>query len=143
MNKGCLFLLLVLLSSTFCAARDDRGYCPSSSGISKEARAGLNPTPNQTPPEAGATFAGTVFVLLIINEKGYVCSAQVIQGFDKQANKRAVETTRQWRFNPSKKNGNPVAVEMRVEISFWRNAKGELIFASPTKPKNESQMTAN
>jgi TonB family protein len=134
MNNGCLSLLLLLLSSTFCAARDDKGLCPSPSRISKEARLGLNPTQNQTPPEAGATYAGTVFLLLTINDKGYVCSAQLVQGFDKEADKRAVEAARQWRFNPSKKNGHPVTVEVRVEISFWRNAKGELIFGSGEKP---------
>ena len=135
MNKGCLFLLLLLLSSTFSAARDDKGLCPSPSRISKEARAGLNPTPNQTPPEAGAKFAGSVFVLLIISDTGYVCSAQLIQGFDKEADKRALEGTRKWRFDPSTKNGHPVAVEVRVEVSFWRNAKGELISDVAKKPK--------
>lgn len=135
MNKRSLFLLLLLLSSTFCAARDDKGFCPAPSRISKEARADLNPTPNQIPPEAGAKFAGTVFLLLIISDKGYVCSAQVIQGFDKEADKRAVEGTRQWRFDPSKKNGHPVAVEVRIEVSFWRNANGELISDIGEKPK--------
>src|SRR5579864_712797 len=135
MNKGCLFLLLFLLSSTFCAALDDKGHCPSPIGISKEARANLNPRPTQNPPEAGAKFAGTVFVLLTISDTGYVCSAQLIQGFDKEADKRALEGTRKWRFNPSKKNGHPVAVEMRIQLSFWRNANGELISDVAERPK--------
>jgi TonB family protein len=134
MNKGFLLLLLFLLSSTFCTARDDKGRCPPPSGISKEARANLNPAPNQTPPEAGAKFAGTVFVLLTISDTGYVCNAQLIQGFDKEGDKRALEGTRKWRFNPSKKDGHPVAVELRVELSFWRNANGELVLAAPSQP---------
>lgn len=132
MNERCLFLLL-LLSSAFCAARDDKGFCPSPYGLSKEAQANLHPTPNQTPPETGAKFAGAVFVLLTISNKGYVCGARLVQGFDKEADKRAVEETRHWRFDPSKKDGHPVAVEMVIELSFWRNANGELILAPPVK----------
>jgi TonB family protein len=133
MKKGCLFLLLFLLSSTFCVARDDKGLCPPPPPISKAARAELPSTPNQPPPEADAKFAGTVSLLLVISDKGYVCSAQLIRGFDKEADTRAVQGVRQWRFDPSKKDGHPVAVEMRVEIGFWRKTNGELISASPSK----------
>jgi TonB family protein len=126
-------LVILLLSSALFGAGDDKGRCPPPHSISKEARANLNPSPNQTPPEAGAKFAGTVFVLLTISDKGYVCSAQLVQGFDKEADQRALEATRKWRFNPSTKDGHPVMVEMRVEVGFWRKGNGELISASPSK----------
>ena len=136
MEKVCFFLLLLLLMSpTLLAATNDKGFCPPPRSISKELRAELNPAPNQTPPEAGAKFAGTVFVLLVISDKGHVCSAQLIQGFDKEADKRAVEAARQWRFNPSKKDGRPVAVEMRIKVGFWRKTNGELIPALPDKTR--------
>lgn len=90
--------------------------------------------PNQPPPEGDAKFAGSVSLLVVISNKGYVCSVQLIRGFDKEADKRAMQGARQWRFDPAKKDGRPVAVEMRVELSFWRNANGELISAPPAKP---------
>jgi TonB family protein len=74
-------------------------------------------------------------LFLTISDKGYVCSAQLVQGFDKEADQRALEATRKWRFNPSTKDGHPVMVEMRVEVGFWRNANGELIFNVAEKTK--------
>jgi TonB family protein len=136
MKKGFFSLVvLLLLSPALFAAGGNKGRCPPPPSISKEARANLNPSPNRTPPEAGEKFAGTVFVLLTISDKGYVCSAQLVQGFDKEADQRALEATRKWRFNPSTKDGHPVMVEMRVEVGFWRNANGELIFNVAEKTK--------
>jgi TonB family protein len=133
MKKGCLCLLLLVLSSTLFAASDDKGLCPSPPSISKQVRALPAPTPNQPPPEADAKFAGTVFLLIVISNKGYVCSVQLIRGFDKEADRRAMEGARRWRFHPATKNGHPVAVEMRIQVGFWRKANGELISASPNK----------
>jgi outer membrane biosynthesis protein TonB len=35
--------------------------------------------------------------------------------------KKAVERVKTWKFNPSRKNGVPVAVEMNIEVAFHRN----------------------
>src|ERR1041385_490729 len=134
MNKGCFSLLLLLLCPPLFAATNDKGFCPHPHSISKEARAEPAPTPNQPPPEADAKF-GSVSLLLVISDKGYVCSVQLIRGFDKEADTRAMQGTRQWHFDPSKKHGHPVAVEMRIEVGFWRKANGELILASQDKSK--------
>jgi hypothetical protein len=134
MKKGCFsLLLLLLLCPTLFAGSNDKGFCPPPSPISKADRAQPAPTPNQPPPEADAKF-GAVSLLLVISDKGYVCSVQLIRGFDKEADTRAMQGARQWRFDPSEKHGHPVAVEMRVEVGFWRKANGELILASPDKP---------
>jgi hypothetical protein len=134
MKKVFLFLVIVLvLSSVLFAAGEDKGFCPPPSKISKELRAQPAPTPNGPPPEADAKFAG-VSLLIVISNKGYVCSAQVIRGFDKETGARAMQEVRHWRFHPSTKNGNPVTVEMRVEVGFWRKANGELVSASSGKP---------
>ena len=59
---------------------------------------------------------------------------QLIRGFDKEADKRAMQGVRRWRFDPSKKDGRPVAVEMRIEVGFWRKANGELLSGASDKP---------
>ena len=133
MNKRWLSLLLLALNSLVFAQSNEKGLCPSPPSISKELRAQPAATPSEPAPEADAKFAGTVSLLLVISNKGYVCSVQLIRGFDKEADKRAVDGARQWRFNPSMKNGHPVAVEVKVEIAFWRKTNGELISASPDK----------
>lgn len=133
MKKGFFSLVvLLLLNPALFASRDDKGHCPPPHSISKEARAIPAPTPNQPPPEADAKF-GSVSLLLVISDKGYVCSVQLIRGFDKEADTRAMQGARQWRFDPSKKDGHPVAVEMRIEVGFWRKANGELILAAHSK----------
>jgi outer membrane biosynthesis protein TonB len=35
--------------------------------------------------------------------------------------KKAVERVKTWKFDPSRKNGVPVAVEMNIEVAFHRN----------------------
>src|ERR1041385_7933917 len=134
MNKGCFcLLLLLLLCSTVFAASDDKGLCPSPHPISKELRAQPAATPSEPPPETDAKFAGTVSLLLVISDRGYVCSVQLIRGLDKEIDKRAIQGAQIGRFHPSTKNGHPVAVEMRIEVGFWRKANGELVSASPDK----------
>jgi TonB family protein len=69
----------------------------------------------------------------VISDKGYVCSVQLIRGFNKAADAKAMHAVRTWRFDPSRKNGHPVAVEIIVEVAFRRNANGELILEPPNK----------
>jgi hypothetical protein len=78
------------------------------------------PTPNGPPPEADAKFA-SVSLLIVISNRGYVCSAQVIRGFDKETDARAMQEVRHWRFHPSTK-----------KTESW-------FLPHPTNPRNESK----
>jgi TonB family protein len=130
----CFFaLLLISLSMSLCAAGEDKGHCPSAADIPKTARAKSTPTPEQITPTAETKYAGTVSLQLVISDKGYVCSVQLVRGFDKTADAKAMQAARTWRFDPSGKNGHPVAVEMIVEVAFRRNSNGELILEPPNK----------
>jgi TonB family protein len=126
----CIWSLLLLLCTTFCHAGDDKGFCPAAHRISKAAKAATVPR-TQALPSGDATFAGTVSLLIVISNKGYVCSVQLIEGFDKVADEKAIQSARQWRFTPSHKDGLPVAVELKVEVAFWRNTNGELVNKQP------------
>ena len=94
--------------------------------------------PTQPPPTPDAKYAGTVVLYVIVSTTGYVCNVQLIQGFDKTADERAMRAAREWHFDPATtKKGTPVSVELVVSLGFWRNANGELVQSQPepTKPK--------
>jgi TonB family protein len=47
-----------------------------------------------------------------------VDDVKVIHGFDPDMDQKAVDTVRQWRFDPGTRDGKPVAVQLSVEVSF-------------------------
>jgi TonB family protein len=79
------------------------------------------------PPSPDAKFAGTVSLQAVVSDKGYVCSVELIRGFDKTADKQAMGAVRRWHFEPAHKDGHPVPVVVETQVSFWRNASGELV----------------
>jgi TonB family protein len=133
--KPYLLVPIIMFGVASSALSQDKGHCPSPADIPKAARAKSTPTPVQTPPVSDPKYAGTVSLRLVISDKGYVCSVQLVRGFDKTAEAKAIQAARTWRFNPShlKKTGQPVAVEMMVDIAFRRNENGEVILAQPSQ----------
>jgi TonB family protein len=131
MNKRLSLFLAFLLAMTACAASEDKGYCPPAPpkprGVLTES------VPSQSPPVPDAKFAGTVSLLTVISDKGYVCSVQLIRGFDKAANTQAMRAIRQWHFSPARKDGRPVPVVVNTEVSFWRDATGQLVQGTPNQ----------
>ena len=79
-------------------------------------------------------YAGTVTLLTVISDKGYVCSTRVLRGMDKQMNKKAEETVRQWHLTPAKKDGRGVTAVVTVNVTYWMNGKGEIVSDAPTPP---------
>lgn len=61
---------------------------------------------------------GTVIVHAIIDEEGRVQKAVVLEGLHPQLDREAVETTRLWKFEPAKLNGQPVAVVFTLTIEY-------------------------
>ena len=91
-----------------------------------------SPVP-QSPPSPDAKFAGTVSLLTVVSDKGYVCRVQLIRGFDKPADTQAMRGVRQWHFDPAQKDGRPVPVVVTTEVNFWRGPGGDLVQGTPTQ----------
>jgi TonB family protein len=82
------------------------------------------PEPVSTPePEFSQTaryerFQGVVVVKVVIAKDGSIRQVRLVRpiglGLDEQAETR-IKT---WRFSPATRNGEPVAVEMNVEVAF-------------------------
>lgn len=73
----------------------------------------------QYPPEAyGKGLEGTVVMELLVNDSGIVESVTVAQGLDPQLDSSAVIAARQFRFDPARADGGPVAVLIQYEYRF-------------------------
>ncbi|HXE91363.1 MAG TPA: energy transducer TonB [Terriglobales bacterium] len=63
-------------------------------------------------------FTGTVILRAIIGSNGQVREARVIRSAGKSLDQKAVEAVRQWKFEPARKNGEPVTVLVQIEVNF-------------------------
>ena len=85
------------------------------------------PAPEQRATGAGSTgtnekvVEGVVILNIVVDREGNVTKAKVVRSLTPDMDKKAVEGVKTWKFNPSRKNGVPVAVEMNIEVAFHRN----------------------
>ena len=82
------------------------------------------PTPIYTPqPEFSeearkAKYQGVVVLSGIIGVDGKVHNPRVVRSLGMGLDEKALAAVKLWKFDPGKKDGQPVAVEMGLEISF-------------------------
>ena len=65
-----------------------------------------------------AKFQGTVVLEIVIDEHGNPTNFKILNPLGLGLDEKAVEAVRQWRFRPATKNGKPVAVVARIDVSF-------------------------
>ena len=63
---------------------------------------------------------GIVTLYAVITRQGQVEQARVLRSLDERLDRSAVEAIEQWQFQPASRNGEPVGVEIVVEIPFRR-----------------------
>jgi TonB family protein len=61
---------------------------------------------------------GKVQLSAIIHTDGYVYNINVVKGLDQRLDKSATEALRKWVFAPARRDGNPVDVDIVIEIPF-------------------------
>ena len=76
----------------------------------------VNPTYN--PGSRGVRVVGKVVIRLIVTSKGIPKSPEIVQGLEAEVDDSALSAVKQWRFDPAKREGMPVAVRVVVEINF-------------------------
>lgn len=87
------------------------------------------PAPAPEQKATGATSTGTnekvvegvVILNIVVDREGNVTKVKVVRSLTPDMDRKAVEGVKTWKFNPSRKNGVPVAVEMNIEVAFHRN----------------------
>ena len=80
-------------------------------------RAIYTPEPEFSEEARKARFQGTVVLWLIVGPDGRTREVRVYRSLGMGLEK-AIETIRQWRFDPGHKDGVPVPVQVTVEVSF-------------------------
>jgi TonB family protein len=65
-----------------------------------------------------ARFQGVVVLMLMVNKDGGPTHIRVVSPLGSGLDAKAVEAVQNWKFEPATKDGEPVAVEIAVEVSF-------------------------
>ena len=65
--------------------------------------------------------------MVVVSDKGYVCSARALRGPSKEFNKKAETAVQGWHFDPARKGGHAVPVAITVEVKFRTTPAGEIV----------------
>lgn len=65
-----------------------------------------------------AKFSGNVEVYLVVDKNGYPTHVRVVKGVGRGLDEKAVEAVSQYRFKPATYKGQPVPVDLYVDVNF-------------------------
>ncbi|HYX53414.1 MAG TPA: TonB family protein [Candidatus Limnocylindrales bacterium] len=81
-------------------------------------RAIYTPEPEFSEEARKSKYQGVVVLEIVVGADGRVRDPRVVRSLGMGLDEKAKEAVRNWKFDPAKMNGRPVAVEMAVEVSF-------------------------
>jgi TonB family protein len=81
-------------------------------------RAIFRPEPEYSEEARKAKFQGTVVLSVVVGPDGRTHDIRVRRSLGLGLDEKAVETVRTWRFEPARKDGQPVAVLISIEVNF-------------------------
>jgi len=70
-------------------------------------------------------YEGTCVLWLVVDANGMPRQIRVARPVGMGLDAKAIEAVQQWRFSPGLKDGNPVAVQINVEVNFRTYLKGD------------------
>jgi periplasmic protein TonB len=76
------------------------------------------PDPDYSEEARKAKFQGTVVLWMVVGPDGRPRDIRVARSAGMGLDEKALEAVRTWRFEPGRKDGQPVAVQVNVEVSF-------------------------
>ena len=76
--------------------------------------------PDYTDEAKAAGVRGSIYMRVVVQSDGKVGEVEVTRSLDTEfgLDQQAVKAMKQWEFKPGEKNGQPVAVEIAVEMTF-------------------------
>lgn len=92
-------------------------FRPGSGGVTAP-RVVYDPEPEYSDAARKVKYQGSVILWLIVGPDGRPHNIRVQRTLGMGLDERAIEAVSKWRFAPSTLNGQPVAVEINVEVSF-------------------------
>lgn len=81
-------------------------------------RAIFAPDPEYSEEARKAKWQGTVVLWVVIGPDGKPRDVRVQRSLGMGLDEKAIEAVRTWKFDPAKKDGQPVAVQVNVEVNF-------------------------
>jgi TonB family protein len=81
-------------------------------------RAIYTPEPEFSEEARKAKYQGVVVLKIIVGTDGRVHNPSVVRSLGMGLDEKAIEGVKTWKFDPSKKDGRAVAVEMNIEVTF-------------------------
>jgi protein TonB len=78
----------------------------------------FTPDPDYSEEARKAKYQGTVTLYAIIGPDGKPRNLRVVRSLGMGLDEKALERVRTWLFEPGKKDGQPVAVAMSIEVDF-------------------------
>jgi periplasmic protein TonB len=76
------------------------------------------PDPEYTEEARRAKTQGTCVLWLIVDQQGHTRDIKVVRSLGYGLDAKAIEAVKQWTFDPAKKDGQPVNVQITVEVGF-------------------------
>jgi TonB family protein len=76
------------------------------------------PSPDYSDASRAAKFQGTVVLSVVVTSEGLVSGIYVLKGAPFGLTDQAIKATKNWRFQPSQKDGKPVPARVSVELTF-------------------------
>jgi periplasmic protein TonB len=77
-----------------------------------------DPDPDYSEEARKAHWQGTVLLWVVVGPDGKVHDVRVSRSLGLGLDEKAMEAVKVWKFDPARKNGQPVAVEMTIEVNF-------------------------
>jgi len=77
-----------------------------------------SPDPEYSEEARRAKYQGSVVLWIVVGPDGRVRDVRVQRTLGLGLDEKAIEAVRKWRFEPARKNGQPVAVQVNVEVNF-------------------------
>lgn len=74
--------------------------------------------PQYTQQARDAKFSGNILVYLWVDKNGHPSHVRVVKGAGLGLDEKAVEAVRQYQFKPATLDGNPVTVDLYVDVAF-------------------------
>ena len=78
----------------------------------------FTPEPEFSEEARKAKYQGVVVLKIIVGTDGRVHNPSVVRSLGMGLDEKAIEGVKTWKFDPSKKDGRAVAVEMNIEVAF-------------------------
>jgi TonB family protein len=76
------------------------------------------PDPDYSDAARKAKYQGSVILWLVVGTDGRPHNLRIARSLGMGLDEKALDAVRQWSFRPATLNGQPVAVEINVEVSF-------------------------